>query len=123
MAIGEMGGFSQLAEGQGTELMQQLHDLKPEDPGVVVDYRLAEGDTAEEILRTARETNSDVIVLGTHGRKGLGRLLLGSVAEQTVRTAPCPVVTVKPASRKGPERNKAAQREMVGAGVCSNGGR
>jgi nucleotide-binding universal stress UspA family protein len=50
---------------------------------------------SDEILRVAGETASDVIVLGTHGRTGLGRLLLGSVAEQVVRAAPCPVLTVK----------------------------
>ena len=50
MAFGEMGGFSLVAETQSKELMEQLRGLKPEDPAVVVDYRLAEGDAAEEIL-------------------------------------------------------------------------
>ena len=50
-----------------------------------------------------------MIVVGTHGRKGLGRLLLGSVAEQTVRTALCPVVTVKPSPPNGKSRTKAAR--------------
>jgi hypothetical protein len=61
-------------------------------------------------LRTARDTDTDVIVLGTHGRKGLGRLLLGSVAEETVRTAPSPVVTVKPGPRSIKPRIRAARK-------------
>jgi nucleotide-binding universal stress UspA family protein len=48
----------------------------------------------------AAEVGCDLIVLGTHGRTGLGRMLLGSVAEQVVRRAACPVLTVKvPAER------------------------
>jgi len=42
----------------------------------------------------ARESNADLIVMGTHGRNGLGRLQMGSVAEQTLRRARCPVLTV-----------------------------
>jgi nucleotide-binding universal stress UspA family protein len=62
---------------------------------VQVDYQLEEGAPAEEILQVARESKCDLIVMGTHGRRGLGRLLMGSVAEQVMRKAPCPVVTVK----------------------------
>jgi nucleotide-binding universal stress UspA family protein len=67
---------------------------------VAVEQRLAEGDPAAEILHLATDTGCDMIVLGTHGRTGLDRLLMGSVAEQIVRKAPCPVLTVKaPQSR------------------------
>jgi nucleotide-binding universal stress UspA family protein len=48
-----------------------------------------------EIVKTAEEERADTIVIGTHGRSGLSRLLLGSVAERVVRTAPCPVLTVR----------------------------
>jgi nucleotide-binding universal stress UspA family protein len=48
-----------------------------------------------EIIRYAKETNIDLIVLGTHGRGGLAHMLLGSVAEKVVRKAPCPVLTVR----------------------------
>jgi nucleotide-binding universal stress UspA family protein len=75
-----------------------------QEPGMLgrVEYRLEEGDTARAILRVAREAAADLIVLGTHGRTGLPRLLLGSVAEQVVRAAPCPVLTVKmPCPREG----------------------
>jgi len=62
---------------------------------VRAERRLAEGDAVEETLRVAQEANADLIVMGTHGWTGLGRLLMGSVAEQVVRRASCPVLTVK----------------------------
>jgi nucleotide-binding universal stress UspA family protein len=82
-------------EPDRTELLAQLRQLRAPDPKVPVEHVLAEGDADAEILRVARETHSDLIVLGTHGRTGLGRLLMGSVAEKVVRKAPCPVLTVK----------------------------
>jgi universal stress protein A len=51
------------------------------------------GAPAKRIVEHARETHADLIVMGTHGRSGLGHLLLGSVAERVVRTATCPVLT------------------------------
>ncbi len=58
-----------------------------------VDARL--GDISEGILAAARDARAEVIVMGTHGRRGLEHLFLGSVAEKVVRTAPCPVLTVR----------------------------
>jgi universal stress protein A len=52
-------------------------------------------DPADAIVAYARENAIDLIVMGTHGRHGLERVLIGSVAERVVRTAPCPVLTVK----------------------------
>lgn len=54
-----------------------------------------EGVAAQEIVRYALEHETDLIVLGSHGNTGLARVLLGSVAEAVVRTAPCPVLIVK----------------------------
>ena len=62
---------------------------------VQVEHRLSEGNAANEILGVARETMCDIIVMGTHGRTGLDRLVLGSVSDVVLRQAPCPVVTVK----------------------------
>ena len=56
---------------------------------------LREGPPAEEIVRAARATKADLIVTGTHGRRGLSQVLLGSVAQRVVSSAPCPVVTVR----------------------------
>jgi nucleotide-binding universal stress UspA family protein len=53
------------------------------------------GDPRQEIVRFAKERGIDLIVMGTHGRGGVAHLLLGSVAERVVRTAPCPVLTVR----------------------------
>lgn len=50
----------------------------------------------EEIVRTAADEQADMIVIGTHGRTGLERIFLGSVAERVLRQAPCPVLTVRP---------------------------
>jgi nucleotide-binding universal stress UspA family protein len=51
-------------------------------------------ETAVQIVGYARDQHADLVVCGTHGRSGIGRLMLGSVAEQVLRTAPCPVLTV-----------------------------
>jgi nucleotide-binding universal stress UspA family protein len=64
------------------------------DAGVRVEHRVAEGEPADEILRLARKVSCDLIVMGTHGRTGLARLLHGSVAEEVLRKAPCPVLAV-----------------------------
>ena len=57
--------------------------------------RLEMGDPATTIVRVAQEGGHDLIVMGTHGRRGVSRLLMGSVAEKVVRTAPCPVLTMR----------------------------
>jgi nucleotide-binding universal stress UspA family protein len=68
---------------------KNLKDLAP------VQVEVAVGKPAEEILRVAREKKVELIVMGTHGRTGLRHLLLGSVAEEVTRQAPCPVFTVR----------------------------
>jgi nucleotide-binding universal stress UspA family protein len=55
-----------------------------------------EGQAANAIVRQAKQSQADVIVIGTHGRSGLPHMLLGSVAEKVVRTASCPVLTIRP---------------------------
>jgi nucleotide-binding universal stress UspA family protein len=73
----------------------KLDGLQIPDANVRVERRFEEGDPAAEILRVAQETLADIIVMGSHGRRGLDRLLMGSVAEEVVRKASCPVLTVK----------------------------
>jgi nucleotide-binding universal stress UspA family protein len=53
------------------------------------------GDPRTLIVETAAQLHADLIVMGTHGRRGVSRLLIGSVAEQVARTAPCPVLLVR----------------------------
>lgn len=59
-------------------------------------HSAVEGSPKVEIVRYARENEIDLIVLSTHGRTGLIHVLMGSVAESVVRTAPCPVLTMRP---------------------------
>ena len=62
-----------------------------------IDKRIEVGDVGGTVCRVAAELNVDVIVVGSHGRGALSRILLGSVSEQVVRHAPCPVLVVRPA--------------------------
>lgn len=59
------------------------------------------GTPAAEIVRVADQQHADLIVMGTHGRGFVAHMLMGSVAEQVVRTAPCPVLTVRHPGRAG----------------------
>lgn len=77
------------------EVKEQLRQLEGRAHHVRVESQVMEGDAVDMILRAAEETNSDVIVMGTHGRTALPRLLMGSVAESVLRKAPCPVLTAK----------------------------
>ncbi len=63
--------------------------------GVHLETVILEGKPAAEIVRFATEKRIDLIVIGTQGKRGLERLLLGSVAEQVIRSAPCKVLVVK----------------------------
>jgi len=73
----------------------QLEQIRPLNPAIPVNHVCLQGDPAAEIVRYARDAGIDVIVMGTHGRTGLERLLMGSVAEKVLRDAPCSVMVVK----------------------------
>jgi nucleotide-binding universal stress UspA family protein len=77
------------------EMQKELDQLNVFDPNIQVERRLFEGIPATEILRAAEETHSDLIVMGSRGRGGIRRILLGSVAEAVLRRAVCPVLIVK----------------------------
>jgi nucleotide-binding universal stress UspA family protein len=64
------------------------------DSGRMAGALLRTGDARDVILQTATEVEADLIVMATHGRRGLSRALLGSVAESVVRTSPIPVLTL-----------------------------
>jgi len=66
--------------------------------GVRATSALVIGDPSRQIVRTARGLRADLIVVGTHGRQGLTRFFLGSVAERVIATAACPVMTIRGAS-------------------------
>ena len=73
------------------------------------------GSPAREIVRVAAERGVDLIVMGTHGRSGLAHLVLGSVAERVVRTAPCAVLTVRNTSTA----SEPASADTTRAGTAS----
>jgi nucleotide-binding universal stress UspA family protein len=77
-----------------SDTLRRLHDLYPSSPGGAVTYRLSAGNPVEEICRAAEDSQCDLIVMASHGRTGVGRLLLGSVAESVFRHVTAPVVLV-----------------------------
>jgi len=95
VAYGEFGALPPEATDHLEELKERLARMQPTNPVPAVDRYVVEGEIAWEILRLADQLKVDLIVLGTHGRSGIGRLLMGSVAELIVRKAACPVLTVK----------------------------
>jgi nucleotide-binding universal stress UspA family protein len=76
---------------------RQLNRLvaKGRRAGVRIKSLVVLGSPYEDIVRAAKRTGADLLVLGTHGRTGLTKVLLGSVAERVLRTASCPVLTVR----------------------------
>lgn len=84
-----------LIEERKTKTDEFIKKHKGDRTGVTVEVEIREGDPVQEILRAAKEKGIDMIVIGTHGRKGLARAVMGSVTEKIVREASCPVLTVK----------------------------
>lgn len=68
--------------------------------GLQVEEVIVHGEASSEIVRVAKERNVDLIVVSSHGRTGLGRMLFGSTAEAVVRHASCPVLVVKPSQEE-----------------------
>lgn len=73
----------------------KLVGLAEEGAPVTIEPLTVEGIAASEILRVATERHCDLVVIGSHGRSGLGRVLMGSVAEEVARKSPCPVLIVR----------------------------
>lgn len=78
------------------EQMQRLKELIPENvKDLKIETAVLQGSAAKEIADFARKKEADMIIVGTHGRKGLTRMLMGSTAESLLRQAPCQVLVVK----------------------------
>jgi nucleotide-binding universal stress UspA family protein len=84
-----------------TEALRKMLEAVVPKGKVAYEHHLLMGEPAQAVVDFAREKDVDLIVLGTHGRSGLTRLVMGSVAEAIVRSAHCPVLTVK-ASKEAP---------------------
>lgn len=90
--------WDQLDAGMRAHAADEMDRLVKQaaDAGVRVTTALVDGGIpADEIVRAAKHTRADLLVLGTHGRTGVVRLVLGSVAARVVATASCPVLTVR----------------------------
>ena len=107
-------GYTGMVEAMPiAEMSEQMEDsAERELPGVMnceelrglkVEEVIGHGDAAAEIVRVAEEREVDLIVISSHGRTGLGRILFGSTAEAVVRHARCPVLVVKPPPDEGEE--------------------
>ncbi len=93
MAYGELAVGTN--EVQSKAVASMLENVSPPDAKVPFVRRMVMGNPASEIVRVADQDGIDLIVMPTHGRSGLSRLLMGSVAELVVRHANCPVLTLK----------------------------
>lgn len=98
MAYGGGELYYGIEEPNREDLKRMLSEVVPADPAVACEHRLMIGSPATAIIEIAERENVELIVMATHGRTGLLRLLMGSVAEEVVRKAKCPVLTVKPAA-------------------------
>lgn len=83
--------------------------------GLAVTTQVAEGRPARIIASMATNRGADLIVMGTHGRSGVAHLVLGSVAEHVVRTAPCPVFTVRDTARVADTLADQTRRAVLAA--------
>ena len=72
------------------------------DAGLATEARVVHGDPREAIVEAARAMGADLVVVGSHGRTGLGKLVMGSVASHVVAHAPCTVMVVKSKNPKNP---------------------
>lgn len=97
-----------LPEPSSERILKMLEDVKPSDPSVPYTHRLTMGDPAGEVVRMASDENAEMIILGTHGRTGMTRLLMGSVAEAIVRRAPCPVLVYREVAERLAKKKTAA---------------
>jgi nucleotide-binding universal stress UspA family protein len=92
---GEFGLSSPEPEPSDAEILNRMGKLICEDSPIKVERLVAHGMAAETIVEVAKENRCDLIVLGTHGRKGLARFFYGNVADDVTRSAPCPVLALR----------------------------
>ncbi len=89
--------LDELKKGVRNDAEKQMEELHTawEDYAFPVHRVIVEGHPFVEIIKHAKDSNADMIIMGTHGRGAIAHMLLGSVAEKVVRKAPCPVLTVR----------------------------
>ena len=87
-------GIGDMLRDEGEAAVEAIRE-RAEAAGVPVETAVLEGSPSREIVRYAEAQSCDLVVMGTHGRGGIDRLLLGSVAERVVRASAVPVLTVR----------------------------
>jgi nucleotide-binding universal stress UspA family protein len=80
-----------------------MAQTRAKDCGIAAETVVVEGGPSDTMLELARTRHADLIALGTHGRRGLAKMLLGRVAEGVLRTAPVPVLVVRDRAERGAE--------------------
>ena len=103
--IDVMEWIKSMREEDRGRLLRLAHEIGRK--GVKVHSILKEGTPFREILKAADKVSADLIVLGTQGRTGLDRFMMGSVAERVARQAPCPVLIVRPKAGRARKRRNA----------------
>jgi nucleotide-binding universal stress UspA family protein len=124
-AVVTEGGAVLTEPGQEpVNLWERFREMQSGDPRVRVEHQVIVADRpgATHILEILDKLGCDLIVMGTHGRRGLRHVLFGSVTEDVVRRARCPVMVVKaPAPAHQPEAPAAAESESKGTGTLTPG--
>ena len=105
-----------------TEVIEQLEKVRPTVPTVKFERHYLKGSPVVEILTFAADENIDLIVMASHGRTGIPRLLMGSIAEGVMRKAQCPVLVVKQPSgeRKSRENSRDVENRSQAAAAVTN---
>lgn len=95
MGISNIDAIRKSFTEQGNKVIAAF-SASAKEMGVNFETFITEGDVHDEIINLAEEKGAELIVMGTHGRRGLNRLLLGSVAESVTKRARCPVLLIRP---------------------------
>jgi universal stress protein A len=107
----EGGYFLEAAwDAERREVREMLVQTIPANANVKYEHQYLRGLPQHEILEFADRQPVDLIVMGSHGRRGISRLLMGSVAEAVMRKANCPILVVKPPAKESDDASSAASR-------------
>jgi nucleotide-binding universal stress UspA family protein len=118
----EFGLMPPEPEASDADILIRLGELVPEGSPIQVERIVVCGKAAETIVEVAREKHCDLIVIGTHGRKGLARFFYGNVADTVARTAPCPVLALRSSkTEKEPSEEPSEDpRDLVRLAAAAN---
>jgi len=109
-AVGaELSGVDALAEAQRRDVEERVSAAEAalRESGIATEARVEAGDPREVLVSVAEEVHADLVVVGSHGRKGLAKLMLGSVSSHVVTHAPCSVLVAKDTSVLDPKGGKS----------------